>query len=260
MSVLDQRARKPVSIKELLRWTYGRQLADLFSIHTLDEKSEPRGTLPGFLSWAQRFRTLAELGAAVDCSSSSRFARGDLHPDAELVHGAVLERGPIYARLLIEFGRTGILPEREIPIARPVPFERAIETGTRGGRPPARRKGEGIESWEWQEGEGKPAPQDRCGQCDWRDEGMLYTIRVAETIIERVPVFVIVGRRRTKISHYETKRVDVEYCPIDWNPDLAWSAATAAVADHFDAALEALRARLAELEFRDHELVDVDKA
>lgn len=256
------RSKKRVSLKEMIRWAYGRQMVDVLTGRTLDDSPECwHSFVAGFVAdSALRALRAGQLGTAVDCGGSARFARNDVHPDAEALHDSVLELGPIGARLVIEFGHKGTFPEPEEPVAHPVPFNSAVTSSTRGGAPPSRRRGVGIESWEWREGEGLPGAPDRCGQCTWRGEGMRYTIRLAETIVERVPIFVVVGRRRTKISHYEERRFEVEYCPLRWDPDLPWCQATAAVAEYFDAALARLLELLADVELRDHEIAELAPA
>ena len=265
------RAIKRLSLSEMLRWAYNRQQVDSLTGKTLDRaEDELFAFTPGYSSdGTVAIMARGELGSAIDCAGSNRFARNDVHPDAEALHDCVLELGPIDARLVVEFGHTGRFPEPTVATPRPRPFLQNIMSGGGGDgrrrreqRGLAKVKGEdlapgAIEAWEARDGDPHPLPPDRCGRGVVDGAVTLFAIAVAEIIREKVPVYIHAGRGKMKLSHYE-ERVDVvEYCPIEWWPDLAWVEAVNGIAEHWQRVLAKLKARLREVIFRDHELVDL---
>ncbi len=262
---------KRVTLKEMLRWAYNRQQVDSLTGKTLDAaKDELLPFVPLRSSdGAAAILARSKLGAAIDCSGSNRFARNEVHPDAEALHDAVLSLGAIDARLVVEFGHTGRFPEPTAAIARPRPFIQAIESGgggttARQRERPARAHANGsalavgqIESWAVEGEAPAPRPRDRCGRGVFQGEVTFFSVAVAETIRERVPIFVGAGRGKMKLSHYEETVTEVEYCPIDWWPDLAWVQAVNGIAEHWERVLAKLRHELAPVEFRNHVIADL---
>jgi hypothetical protein len=112
------RPHKRITLGLMLRWAYGAQQVDVLSGKLIEDDQHafivgerPAGLVSNF----------SVLGTRVDNSGSNRFARNDVHPDAELLHDHVLALGAIYARLVIHYGKTGMHPEPETAIARPRP-------------------------------------------------------------------------------------------------------------------------------------------
>lgn len=107
--------RQPISVVELLDWTYRRQRADLMSGKALpceeaEEKARPLETLcRRVASNAATVLTSATLGARIP--STAHRQRGALHPDAELVHDLVLVMPPPLAHLLVRQARAGLIPD-----------------------------------------------------------------------------------------------------------------------------------------------------
>lgn len=214
-------ARKRVTLKEMLRWAYNRQQVDSLTGKMID--GDQVAFLPGFDGGVAPGTAFNALGTRVDCAGSNRFARNEVHPDAEKLHDLVLGLGAIDARLVIQFGHTGAHPETQESIPRPLPVL------MRG---------------------------DRIGQGVWRGEATRYRIDVAEVMIERRPVYIDHGRKGVKLSHYETTRTEVEFCPIEWWPDPAWVAAVNGVAEYWQRVTAKLKAAIGGVEFADHEVVD----
>lgn len=128
-----------LTLKALLRWTYGSQLADVAVGHVYDasgvKASEPaafRGIHPedlrdGGYSVPSCLGSLMDLGGRVDGgridgSPTVIWAdRFEVHPDALVVHRAVMSLPQLEAEMAIEFGRTGMFPEPAECIPRPGP-------------------------------------------------------------------------------------------------------------------------------------------
>jgi hypothetical protein len=210
---------KRITLGMMLRWAYNSQMVDVLSGRLIDEDQHAFviGEPPGVAS--SRF---SALGTRVDNAGSNRFARNEIHPDAELLHDHVLALGPIYARLVIHYGKTGMHPEPETAIARPRP------ASIRG---------------------------DRIGQGIWRGEACRYRIEVAETIVERKEHYIERGRKGVELAYTEIIRHEVLFCPVEWWPDIAWVEATNQVAEHWDDALARLRDSLSRVDFISHEII-----
>jgi hypothetical protein len=128
---------KRVSLKEMLRWAYNRQQVDTLS-GKLIEGDQQAFTIGEYgIGIAAAF---SALGTRVDSAGSTRFAKNDVHPDAELLHDRVIELGPIDARLVVQFGHTGTFPEPMVSVARPRPL--VLRTDRQGK---GRWHGEGCE-------------------------------------------------------------------------------------------------------------------
>lgn len=109
-----------IDIEGLVRWTYQVQCADviigtgvgLYSAEAWVDGVDGRAGSCGYgFDSAAKVRRGALLGCLVDSSGSGR---GDLHPDAEAVHDAVLGliRGDRGAGLLVlQFGIAGLRPD-----------------------------------------------------------------------------------------------------------------------------------------------------
>jgi hypothetical protein len=214
------RAKKRITLGLMLRWAYGAPQVDVLSGKLIDDDQHafivgerPAGLVSNF----------SALGTRVDNSGSNRFARNDVHPDAELLHDRVLALGSIYARLVIHYGRTGMHPEPETAIARP--------------RLPSIRG-------------------DRIGQGVWRGEECQYRVELLETIVERKEHHIDRGRKGVELAYTEIIRHEVLFCPVEWWPDIAWVEATNQVAEHWHDALARLRDSLSGIAFRDHTIVE----
>lgn len=205
-----------MSLKELLRWCYSRQLVDVMTGTTiadsdseLEERREPmhETSLDGISSLIGDTRRRLPRGAG-----PARWnGHADVHPYAEMVHQAVLGLPRPYARLLVEFGRTGMHPEPCEPMFRPRPFLPNVGSA-----------------------------YDRPEQGYWRGEWMEYRVTADETVIERRPIYVRTGRSKVKARGEETVRVPVEYCPIEMYPDAVWVEACNGIAAAWDKALSLL--------------------
>ena len=181
--------RKRVTLKELLRWTYGHQLADVAVGVTLDEagggslKRAPAAltSLPSCLA------RISELGVRVDGGAGPVIwaDRYSVHPDALAVHRAVIELTPMEAQMAIQFGREGFFPEPYDALPRPQPRE------------PSRAIG------------------DRVGQAKIDGVERLYRIECLgeETIAVRR------GKRQTLVGY---KKWEILWCPLEYWPSKAW--------------------------------------
>jgi hypothetical protein len=175
--------------------------------------------------------------------------------------------------LVVEFGHTGRFPEPTVAVPRPRPFMPNMASG--GGSSVRRRheiaglaKANGatletgaIEAWSAGANEQRPMPPDRpgerCGRGVVNGEVTFISIATAEIIRERVPVFIGAGRGKMKLSHYEEIVTPVEYCPVEWWPDLAWVAAVNGIAEHWERVMAKLKGSLRAIIFTEHELVDL---
>lgn len=271
MIATTARERKRIPLKEMLRWAYNRQQVDSLTGKTLDNaKDELFPFTPGYSAdGTAQILARGELGTAIDCAGSNRFARNDVHPDAEALHDIVLELGPIDARLVVDFGHTGRFPEPMTAIPRPRPFMQHVISG--GGGDARRRRevpglakrlgrdlaADAIESWEAQPGDKRPMPPDRCGYGMVQGHRELISIAVAEIIRERVPQYIYAGRGKMKLSHYDEVITEVEYCPLEWWPDLAYVAAVNGIAEHWDRVIVKLLERLSGARFVEHEIEEM---
>jgi hypothetical protein len=215
---LNRPTKKRMSLKEALRWCYSRQLT-----HLRDEGADPREALT---------RRMADSVARVMARAETGIGLGSVpavplsfHPDAEAIHNAVLALGPIYSRLVIEFGCTGIHPEPCEPVFMPQDFLPNIGS-----------------HWE------------REGQGVWRGEHRRFRITADETVVEEVPIYRSAGRGKIKVGGYETKRLPVEYCPVVIFPDPAWCEAVNGIVEHWERAMARLREQIAGMALRDHEI------
>lgn len=122
-------ARTPIPIETLLVWTYRVQRADVVigrgvGLHSLEAAVDGVPVQASSACGCAAVARIAELGVRVDSLGRDR---GDLHPDAELVHRAVLGLGgkvqglPV-AHLVIRCASRGEVPDAmvgERPQARP---------------------------------------------------------------------------------------------------------------------------------------------
>lgn len=105
-----RRVRAPIDAEALLRWVYGVQRAHLVADRGLAELTALRG---GSSSTTDAVARVLSLGVIVDTSAPDR---GELHPDAEAVHGVVRQldkrrEGISRAGLLILNAAAGERPE-----------------------------------------------------------------------------------------------------------------------------------------------------
>lgn len=227
MHALPDRAIKRVSLKEMLRWAYNRQQVDSLTGKIIgeDQNAFSIGAVGGDI--VSRF---SALGTRVDSAGSNRFAKNDVHPDAELLHDHVLELGPIDARLVIQFGHTGWFPEQELPEAHPA----------------------------------RVVPGDRFGIGVWHGEKRRIREAVSEVVTERVETYANKGRKGVELVYTEIVRTEVLYCPLEWHPDPRWCAVTLDVADHWRRVTEALKTSIRAMfededggRFTEHEITDL---
>lgn len=121
--------REPIAIEDLLVWTYRHQRADVVirrgvGLHDLEAKADGVPVLASSACGCAAVARIAELGVRVDSLGRDR---GDLHPDAELVHAAVLDlagrvNGLPIAHLVISHAARGEVPDAmvgQVPRARP---------------------------------------------------------------------------------------------------------------------------------------------
>jgi hypothetical protein len=217
---LNRPTKKRMSLKEALRWSYSRQL-----VHLRDEGADPRAALTRRMSDSVvRVMARAETGIGLGTLPPVPLS---FHPDAEAIHNAVLALGPIYSRLVIEFGCTGVHPEPCEPVFMPQEFLPNVGS-----------------QWE------------RESQGVWRGEHRKFRITADETVVDEVPLYRSAGRRGgVKVVGWETRRLPVEYCPVVVVPDPAWCAAVNGIAEHWERALTLLRCELEKVQLRDHEIV-----
>lgn len=121
--------RQSIPMDRLLVWTYRDQRADVVirrgvGLHGLEAAADGVAVQASSACGCAAVARIAELGVRVDRLGRDR---GDLHPDAELVHRAVLEVGgklaglPV-AHLIIRCASRGEAPDAmvgEVPQARP---------------------------------------------------------------------------------------------------------------------------------------------
>jgi hypothetical protein len=223
--------KKRVSLKAMLRWSYGQQM-----VH-LREQGEDRDHI--LLS-----ADTADSAARVMMRAAVGIGRGtvaaiplEFHKDAERLHDAVLALPAPFPSLIIGFGRTGWHPEPCEVFARPQRFLPNI--GNRFERP-------GDELVE------------RRGMGYWQGEFVLYRIAAKESVVERVPIYAAAGRGRVKQVAVEEVRTPVEFCPVEWWPDPAYVRAVNAIAESWARAIALLTAALAAVAFQDHEIAARD--
>jgi len=218
---IDRPTKKRMSLKEALRWCYSRQL-----VHLRDEGDPRKALTRRMADSVVRVMARAETGVGAGTIPAVPLS---FHPDAEAIHNAVLALGPIYARLVIEFGCTGVYPEPCEPVFMPQDFLPNVGS-----------------HWE------------REGQGVWRGEHRRFRITADETVVHEVPLYRSAGRRGgVKVVGWETQRIPVEFCPVVVVPDAAWCAAVNGIAEHWDRAMAMLRAELAGVALRDHEVIEV---
>ena len=254
----SQVEKKRVTLLALLRWCYTAQM-----VHLRDSGPDPRDDI--HLNGRVR-DSLARL----DMQGHGSIGAVPLtfHPDAEIVHEAVLGLGEVDSQLVIEFGRTGRHPEPIEAVPRPMPFSKDIISGSAGTAPRSRREPDPVSSRSGRVGTsekrgggpilstgGIPSrPADHRGTGFWRGEWTEYRIAVAEVITERRPVFVTVGRGKTKISHYETTREEVLFTPVEWWPSLAYVEAVNGISEHWQKVMRKLAVVLAKARLIGHEI------
>lgn len=225
--MLEERQLKRVSLKEMLRWAYNSQMVDVLSGKLIDDDQHAFVVGETASDLVSHF---SNLGTRVDNAGSNRFAKNDVHPDAELLHDKVLELGKIDARLVVQFGKTGMFPEPELPVAHPAP----VMAG------------------------------DHYKIANWRGEQRRIRLKLEEVILDEKQTWVEKGRKGVELAYTELIRTEVYSCPIVWHPDPQWCAVTIAVAEHWERVMATLRASLAGMladaageRFLAHELTDL---
>jgi hypothetical protein len=121
--------REPIVIEDLLVWTYRHQRADVVirrgvGLHDLEAAADGVPVLASSACGCAAVARIGALGVRVDSLGRDR---GDLHPDAEVVHGAVQEltgrvHGLPIAHLVISHAARGEAPDAmvgQVPRARP---------------------------------------------------------------------------------------------------------------------------------------------
>lgn len=128
-ALVSRPARQPIPMDRLLVWTYRDQRADVVigrgvGLHGLEAAADGVTIQASSACGCAAVARIAELGVRVDSLGRDR---GDLHPDAELVHRAVIKLGgkvaglPV-AHLVIRCASRGEVPDAmvgERPQARP---------------------------------------------------------------------------------------------------------------------------------------------
>lgn len=102
---------RPVSAVELLTWVYAVQCADRVAEAGLHELERRAMGLPVYGRSADGCAAImhrAALGADI---GGGGMGRGELHPDAERVHGFVVGLAPPVRNLLLRHGRRGDSPD-----------------------------------------------------------------------------------------------------------------------------------------------------
>ncbi|WP_376956341.1 hypothetical protein ABNQ39_00055 (plasmid) [Azospirillum sp. A26] len=219
--------RLPVTLWELLVWTYGPQRADRLGF--------------GHSTWSRAAWADQLIGMDADGP------RPGVHPDAAAVHRVVaglLDHD--VAQLVIEAARTGIVPERSD--AKPQPVARRRDG--HGGAAPA-TEGEWVAIQQIRltraEREQLAASDDRGVVERWACGGR-YRWRYR------------ISLRRAKAVNRDNPPVDQvwsPYCLLDYSPDPAFIAMTNAVADAFEAAILTLDEALGQVPFRTRRIIDI---
>lgn len=173
-----------------------------FSTHATTATIRAHRSLWELLVWAYRDQRahwyLARpadwfLWAVEESAGLDDLPRSPVHIDAAIVHAAVLELPAEVAEIVVFFARQGETPDPAT--VEPVPY---------------------------------PTIPDR--RCDrWkraRIGGRIVDVKisVAETVAIEEPTVEFAGRRgkRLTVTGTTARPVDVEYCPLDWQPDPVW--------------------------------------
>lgn len=237
--------RQPVTLWELLTWTYGPQRADRLGLGR---------SLGSRMRWAEQLVGMDTDGA-----------RPAVHPDAAAVHRVVaglLDES--VARLVIEAARTGIVPERCETVPQPGP--RANEE--RGGAAH-------VVTGQWVE---VPAIRltaaERRKLAETEDHGEVSR-SATPTGSHRWKFRVDLRPRRRCKRAVQTQGVDGQprdrtvgfargdqvwsaWCPLDYAPDPSFIAMTNAIADAFEEAILTLDEALGQLPFRTRRIVEAE--
>lgn len=228
--------RRPMMLLEALRWAYSRQMVDVVTGKRLSE-GEPRERHGASADGIAHLLRIKALGCRVDGGRGSGGADFDCHPDAETIHDAVLSLGDINARLVVEFGYTGMHPQPSTPKAQPCPASPGIENVVGDVREVGDRVGHGL------------------------IDGVrtFFRIAVAEVVVTSKPVYRKVGRGKLQLSHFERTRHEVEYCPVTWWPDPVWCEAVNGIHAHWLKVLGQLSERLQDAPFGYIQIVDLER-
>jgi hypothetical protein len=224
-----------MTLAEALRWAYSRQMVDVVTGKRLSDGEDGERRAASADGIARLMRVKA-LGCRVDGGGGAWGASLVCHPDAERIHDAVMALGEINARLVIEFGYTGLYPEPCVPRAEPCPASPGIEHVVDGTREVGDRVGRGV----------------------FDGAVTFFRIAVAEVVIERRPVYRKVGRGKLQLSHVDERRHEVEYCPIRWWPETVWAEAVNGIHAHWQGVLATLAEKLRGVAMAGVEIVDLE--
>lgn len=103
---------KSVYLEQLMWWVYNVQRADIVidrGVGLYDAELLADGIVTSKAT-ADGTYLIATTGGRVDGGGK---AKGDLHPDAELVHRYILKMGKDAHQVLVRYGRTGIEPDMQ---------------------------------------------------------------------------------------------------------------------------------------------------
>lgn len=228
---------RSISLKEFLRWAYNRQQVDTLTGKLIDGDQQAFTVGEG----SEIVSRFSALGTHIDNGGSTRFARNDVHPDAELLHDRVLELGAIDARLVIQFGHTGWFPEPQAPSCFPAP----------------------------------PAKGDLYKMVTWQGEERRCKVKVAGRVDEIKEVWEHDGRKGARLAYVEHHPQDVFVWLFEYHPDPRWCAATQDIAAHWAGVMAALKASIRAMlagpefiadsdggqrqRFIEHEIADLEK-
>ncbi|HYF88991.1 hypothetical protein [Azospirillum sp.] len=158
----------------------------------------------------------AEIGCWVDGGQHKGLGR-ERHSDVGPVIAALWTLAEADRLLVIEHARLGCPPDR--PVVQPTPFPEP------------------------------PRPEDfeeanRHGKAVFAGERVTYRMVVAERVAEMVPVKEFRGRGRREVVGHKAESVEVLYCPLEYWPSIGLWEHGHAIADRFDAAMEAVAEQL----------------
>lgn len=109
------RHRRDTDLEALLVWVYRDQRADVNALKA-GRATKPGGWGP---SNAASMMRRGMLGVKIDCAGSAAMDAGVCHPDAELVHDAVMRLDDLGAGLVVHHARTASRPALDDPDSVP---------------------------------------------------------------------------------------------------------------------------------------------
>lgn len=216
------RPRRRLSLWDLLVWAYRDQLVGgPDGAEGLDDDAPMQGCSGDGIAVIGR---IARVGCRID-GGEWRGLNGRMHVDAIAAAEAVRQLAMPIARLIAECARQGEQPEP--PAAAPCPFPTVVDGRT----------------------------EERFGRAVIDGRRFEYRIKVAERVVDRVPVWEHRGRGRRVIVGYDLVPTDVLFCPLTWWPSAEMVAHQEAVRQAFDAGMERLAEIMRGAALKDHVLV-----